>query len=92
MEMVGIGAQVGGKGDAIEIRAVMPGGGAAEAGLGAGDLVLAVDGVTLAEIGSLAEAVERLRGPEGTSVVLLVQRAAGGSPAPVTVRRLRINF
>jgi hypothetical protein len=97
VELVGIGAVLAARGDALVLGEVMPGGGAAEAGLVTGDGIVRIDGRPVVELG-FPQAVQRIRGPEGSRVVLGVRRAsagsAGGSPAPVvdlTVTRRRIR-
>ena len=52
--------------------------------------LLGIDGLIVTEIG-FEQAVQRIRGPEGSSVVLLVRRAAGGEPAEIVVTRRRIR-
>lgn len=90
IELTGIGAVLSPKDDALVIENVLPGGGAQEAGLGAGDALLAIDGAVIVDIGFEA-AVQRIRGPEGSRVDLLVRRAAGGDPALISVPRRRIR-
>jgi S1-C subfamily serine protease len=83
VELAGIGAVLSARGrGGVRIASVLPGSGAAEAGLAAGDEVLAVDGRSVAELGGLSGAVERIRGPENTRVVLTVRR---GEAAPSEV-------
>lgn len=61
------------------------------AGLRRGDLVLAVDGESV--VGSdLTAVVSLIRGPEGSEVVLSVQRGTDGTPFGVTVRRARVEI
>jgi C-terminal processing protease CtpA/Prc len=50
-----------------------------------GDLLLAVDGRTIAETG-FEGAVQRIRGAEGTTVVLRVRRADGRESDVVATR------
>jgi Carboxypeptidase regulatory-like domain/PDZ domain len=90
-ELVGIGAVIGAdeSGAHLVIKNAMPGGGAAEAGLGAGDIILAIDGDAV-EQGTFAEAIQKIRGPESSVVVLTVQRK-DGSTQVIPVRRLRIT-
>jgi C-terminal processing protease CtpA/Prc len=49
----------------------VPGGGAAESGLGTGDEILLIDGVSVKPM-TLSDAISLLRGAEGTSVTLVV--------------------
>ncbi|HZS39453.1 MAG TPA: carboxypeptidase regulatory-like domain-containing protein [Polyangia bacterium] len=88
VELAGVAAVLKAEGDALVIVQVMPGGGAAEAGLAGGDRVLAVDGAPAAELG-FSGAIERIRGPEGTQVVLRVKRG-DAAPLDVPVTRKRV--
>jgi hypothetical protein len=79
VELAGIGAGLERRGrQALRITMVVPGGGAAEAGLAVGDEVLSVEGRPVSELG-LAGAVDLIRGPEDTRVRLLVRQ--GEMPA-----------
>jgi hypothetical protein len=89
VELVGIGAVMAAKGDVLIIGQVVDGGGAAEAGLIAGDEILAVDGLAVGDLG-FAGSIQRIRGPEGSVVSLLVRRAETASTTPVAVVRRRI--
>jgi len=80
VELAGIGAVLEARREGLGIRGVAAGGGAAEAGLAAGDLILRVDRRPVSELG-FSGSIQAIRGPEGTQVVLLVRR--GASPAPV---------
>jgi len=64
---------------------------AAEAGLLRGDVVLAVDGVSLQGL-SLYEAIGLIRGPAGTTVMLTVFRDGTDEPFDVPVIRARIEI
>ncbi len=63
------------------------------AGLRRGDLILAVDGESLASVG-LSEAVAMIRGPEGSAVTLSVQRPGAAAPfdAPFDVEVVRARI
>jgi hypothetical protein len=79
VELAGIGATLERRGRAsLRITGVVPGGGAAEAGLAPGDMILSVEGRPLSELG-MGDAVELIRGPEDTRVRLVVRR--GENPA-----------
>lgn len=90
MELTGIGAVLSAKDDALVIGETLEGGGAREAGLVAGDAILAVDGHPVTDLG-FEGAVQRIRGPEGSSVALTVRKAAGGEAREVVVFRRRIG-
>jgi hypothetical protein len=72
-ELAGIGVGIAPRGDALAVTSVVPGSGAEEAGLARGDLVVRVDGREVAELG-MAGAVDAIRGPEGSFVVLAIRR------------------
>lgn len=86
LELVGIGAVLEAKGDALVIKQALPGGGAAEAGLGAGDGIVFIEGQPVVKLG-FAGGVEAIRGPEGTYVKLEVRRADGSVTSMVVPRR-----
>jgi Carboxypeptidase regulatory-like domain/PDZ domain len=97
LELVGIGAVLAPREDALVLGEVIPGGGAAEVGLVKGDGIVRIDGRTVVELG-FADAVQRIRGPEGSRLVLGVRKVsaggAQGSTPPVvdiTVTRRRIR-
>lgn len=98
VELVGIGAVLAPREDALVLGQVFPGGGAAEAGLVTGDSIVRIDGRPVVELG-FTNAVQSIRGPEGSKLVLGVRKAdtpgTEGNPAPVvdvtvTRRRLRL--
>ena len=68
-----------------------PGRPAAEAGIQRGDVVLAVDDVSVQGL-SLYEAIGLIRGPAGSTVVLTVAREGVDDPFDVAVERARIEI
>jgi hypothetical protein len=84
VDLTGIGAVLAARGDGLAVAQVVAGGGAAEAGLVRGDLVLRVDGRAVGELG-MAGAIDAIRGPEGSAVLLTVRR--GESTFDVRVPR-----
>jgi hypothetical protein len=86
IELVGIGAVLAASGDALVIRQILPGGGAAEVGLVPGDAILGIDGQGVVELG-FEGAIGRIRGPEGTTVRLQVRRAGADEPVTFDVPR-----
>jgi hypothetical protein len=69
---IGVGVERAGR-SALRITFVVPGGGAAEAGLAPGDEIFSVEGRPVSELG-MSGAVELIRGPEDTRVRLVVRR------------------
>lgn len=86
----GIGAEVAIKDGQLTIIAPFPGSPAAEAGIKAGDIVVAIDGQTAAEL-SLIEVVVKIRGPEGTKVRLLIQHQGEVEPVELEITRAEIK-
>ena len=81
----GIGATVTDRSGAIQIVSPFRGSPAEEAGIRPGDIILAVDGEST-EGWTDQQAVQRIRGPRGTEVVLTVQHtdlATGGAPPEI---------
>src|SRR6266536_1225458 len=73
VELTGIGAVLARRGDHLTIVSVVPAGGAADAGLGPGDELVRIDGLAVADM-PFGTAVNLIRGPEGSAVVLGVRR------------------
>jgi len=59
---------------------------AAKAGVKPNDLIAEIDGTAVMGL-TLAEAVEKMRGPVGTSVKLLIAREGAKAPLPLTLKR-----
>ncbi len=89
-EFVGIAAGIGARPEGMVITEIVPGGGAADAGLVAGDIILSIDGQSVAALG-FVDAIQLIRGPEDTVVTLVIQRK-DGSVQTIAVRRKRVNF
>lgn len=68
-----IGLELGQRGGVVQVLSSLDGGPAARAGLARGDELLAIDGEPVTA-GALGQALLRLRGPEGSEVLLLVRR------------------
>jgi len=64
---------------------------AARAGIQPGDIITHIDGVAVQGL-SLDEAIARVRGPEGTIVVLTILRADVEGPFEIEVERARIEI
>lgn len=88
-EFSGIGAEIGIKDDQLMIIAPIPNTPAARAGLRRGDAILAIDTIDTRGM-DVSSAVEKIRGPEGTTTTLTIARA-GSKPNDVIIRRAKIN-
>jgi len=75
-------------GDGLRIEGVFPGSGAEAAGLAVGDLIVAIDGVPVANLGATV-ATDRIRGTAGTRVTLTVRRDGHDAQRSVERRQLR---
>jgi RNA polymerase sigma factor (sigma-70 family) len=89
LELVGIGVQLSGDGDALKVGMVVPDGGASKAGIVVGDLIVAVDGVPVTTLG-VDGTVTRIRGLAHTTVSVTLKR--GEQLVPLVVERLPIRF
>ena len=86
----GIGAHVAVRDEQIVIIAPIADSPADEAGIKAGDIILEVDGQSTAEM-SLVETVLKVRGPEGTTVALLVLHEGETEPELIEIARAEIE-
>jgi hypothetical protein len=86
IELVGVGAVLSARAEVMVVERVVPGGGAAEAGVREGDEVHAVDGAPVRTLG-FEGTIQRIRGPEGSTVRLGVRSGDGGVRELVVTRR-----
>jgi C-terminal peptidase prc len=84
-EFAGLGIEVTMENDRVKVVAPIDHTPAARAGVKAGDLISHLDGESVAGL-SLPQAVARMRGPVGTSIVLTIERD-GGAPFDITLVR-----
>ena len=83
----GVGIEIQEKNGNVVIVAPIEGSPAQKAGLRSGDIILKVDGQPVKDV---ADAVQRILGPAGTSVTLTIQASSGGT-RDVTLIRAKIN-
>jgi len=88
--MEGIGARLDMRKNVPVIVDTLPGSPAREAGLKAGDILVAVDHKPLANL-SLPDIVKMVRGPAGTTVHLEAIRAGANKPLDLEIRRAQVN-
>lgn len=82
----GIGAEIGIKNEQLIIVTPLEGSPASKAGLLAGDKIIEIDGHSTVGI-SVDEAVDRIRGPKGTKVVLTIYRDGDSDTTSVEIFR-----
>jgi carboxyl-terminal processing protease len=88
-EFVGIGIVIEDRAGQPVIAEVLENSPAGEAGVRSGDVILAVDGVPTAGR-PLEEVSQMIRGAEGTTVTLRLQRNGQAEPVTLTIERRRI--
>ncbi len=85
----GIGAELKDKDHLITVVNAIEGSPAEKAGLLPEDIIAEVNGESM-EGKSLSQAVEKIRGPKGTKVTLLIYRASSTTPVAITITRAAI--
>ena len=86
--LTGIGARIGREDGQLMIREVFKGAPSEMSGLQADDAIIEIDGFSTIGM-SVNQAVERIRGAEGTVVVLTVQRMGSDGPETVVIEMTR---
>src|SRR3989344_1296259 len=92
----GVGIQIGFKGTQLAVIAPLPGTPAETAGVKAGDFIIEIRDekreIDMGTVGiTLPEAVKAIRGPAGTSVMLILLREGVDEPIEVEIRRASID-
>lgn len=88
VELVGIGTALSADGDALHVDRVIAGSGAEAAGIVAGDLVTAIDGLPVAPLG-IEGAIAKIRGVVGTTVAITLRR--GDQTVQLVVQRRKFH-
>lgn len=91
-ELIGIGVTIDTTGDQLVVIAPMPGSPAFEAGIKPGDIILAIDGKTVEELGGPQLAADTIRGEAGTDVTLEVLHPGDTESVSVTITRQKITI
>ena len=87
----GIGLSVSEVKQGLKVERVFPGSPAQKAGIEAGDLIVSVEGKSIA--GQSSEVTtEKIKGPEGTDVTIGVRDSKGGKPRELTIERAQISL
>ncbi len=86
---MGVGAVLKAEGDGLRVVDVLPESGASAAGLIEGDLLVGIDGERALTLG-FSGSVDRIRGPQNSTVHLAVRRA-DGTTLELDVPRRRIE-
>ncbi len=89
-EYAGVGIEIEERNGRIVVRDVFEGSPAQRAGIEAGDVLIAVDGRPVQQLG-LAGVVEQVRGQEGTPVTLTLERPSQRVTIEVTLVRAKIR-
>jgi carboxyl-terminal processing protease len=90
-EFGGLGIEVSEDSGLIKVISPIDDTPAAKAGIKPGDIITALDGKTVLGL-SLADAVQRMRGPPNTRIVLTIKRAGIDKPIEVAIMREIIHI
>ncbi len=87
----GVGMEVGVKKEQLTVIAPLKGTPAQKVGLRPGDKILKVDGKITSDL-SIEKAVNLIRGPKGTEVVLTIARESWEEPRDIRIKRAKIKI
>ncbi len=90
-EYSGVGIEVAMEDDQVIVVAPIEGSPAAQAGIRSGDVIVMIDGIPV-NTTTLADTIERMRGKEGTTVRIGIERDGNAEPLQFTVRRQRVEL
>ncbi len=91
LETTGLGIAVSKTEEGILVGEVIPGGGGHEVGLVNGDVILSIDGESVQAIG-FGDAIQRIRGPVGTKIVIGVRRAETSLVDTINATRRKVRI
>ena len=87
----GIGVEVAAAKDGVSITRRMPGSPAERAGLRAGDTIVSIDGIAV-DPAKVNNAIDRMRGVEGSTIHLIVHRTGVATPLTFAIRRAEVRL
>lgn len=87
----GVGIEIGMRKGSLVIIAPLKGSPGEQAGLKAGDFILQINSSSTAEL-TIDEAVQQIRGPQGSKVTLTVMRESWDEPEEFEITRSRIDI
>jgi carboxyl-terminal processing protease len=90
-EYSGVGLEVSMEDDQVVVIAPFDGSPAAQAGIHSGDVIVMIDGVPV-NTNNLSDTIGRMRGKEGTSVRIGIERDGSAEPLQFTVKRQRVEL
>ena len=90
-EYSGVGIEVSMQDDQVVVISPIEGSPAALAGIRSGDVIVTIDGIAVNPT-SLADTIGRMRGKEGTSVSIGVERDGSQEPLVFSVKRQRVEL
>lgn len=85
-EFSGLGLEVGMDNGYLKVISPIDGSPAVEAGIQSGDVILKLDGAPIKGM-SLNEAVDKMRGPVGSEIVVTIGRTGENAPFDLTLKR-----
>ncbi|MFI4890216.1 MAG: S41 family peptidase [Steroidobacterales bacterium] len=90
-EYSGVGIEVAMEDDQVIVVSPIEGSPAAQAGIRSGDVIVMIDGIPV-NTTTLADTIERMRGKEGTTVRIGIERDRNAEPLQFTVKRQRVEL
>jgi carboxyl-terminal processing protease len=90
-EYSGVGLEVSMEDEQVVVIAPFDGSPAAQAGIHSGDVIVMIDGVPV-NATNLSDTIGRMRGKEGTSVRIGIERDGSAEPLQFTVKRQRVEL
>lgn len=90
-EYSGVGIEVAMEDEQVIVITTIEGSPAEQAGIRSGDVIVMIDGVPV-NTTTLADTIERMRGKEGTTVRIGVERDGNAEPLQFSIKRQRVEL